>query len=215
MSALSPNVPDVPGVPPVMRDQSFDATEVPLTTSGDETNADTASQWGLFDADGNEAVEADNTVAFELSAEARISDYPVEQGGFSSFNKVIVPYETHLVMTKGGSVEDRAQFLSILQNASQTTDLFSVTTPECTYLDMNITGVRRVATADRGSGLLTVELVLRKVRQTATLAFTATKEPAGASPVNDGSVQTAKLGDDATAKGNGPTITDVTHGGIH
>lgn len=172
--------------------------EAPLTSSGEEVNADTARQWGLFTQDNDLAVPADNVVAFENNLEARISDYPVapndsgsptETVGFASYNKVIVPYDVRLILTRGGSVEDRQEFLKAVQDAWQSVELFNVVTPECVYLDVNVVGVRRMAAADRGMGLMALEIALRKVRQTATLSFTKTKEPTGSGQVKDGSVQ--------------------------
>lgn len=170
----------------------------PLGSSGEEVNADTAAQWGLFTQDGDPAAPADNVIAFENSLEARISDYPVAPNtgdtpsqtvGFGSYNKVIVPYDVRLIMSRGGSVEDRQDFLQAIQDAWQSTDLFNVVTPECVYLDVNVVGVRRMAASDRGMGLMTLEIALRKVRQTATLTFTQTKEATGSGQVNGGSVQ--------------------------
>lgn len=192
MSALFPNVPIAKGVPAVARSLLFPAdnsTEEPLSGSGDEANADTARQWGLFTQDGEFAAPADNVVMFENTLEARISDYPVEQGGFGSYNKVIMPYDIRLVMSRGGSVEDRQEFIKAVNDAWQSTELFNVITPECVYLDVNVVAVRRAATADRGANLLSLELGLRKVRQTAKLTFTSTKDAASAGQVKDGSVQ--------------------------
>ena len=219
MSAQFPNVPNAPGVPNVARSPLFpydDSTEPALAGSGAEVNADTASQWGLFTQDGDVAAPADNIVAFDNDLEARISDYPVAPSnsgtpngtvGFASYNKVIVPYDIRLIMSRGGSVEDRQDFLKAIQDAWQSTDLFNVVTPECVYLDMNVVGVRRSVVADRGLGLMSLEIALRKIRQTATLTFTKTKDPASSSAVNDGSVQ--------PRSNDTLQIYDVTHGGIH
>lgn len=163
-----------------------------LLGSGSEVNADTARQWGLFTQDGDLAAPCDNVIAFENALEARISDYPVEQGGFGSYNKVIIPYDIRLIMSRGGTVEDRQDFLKAIQDAWQSTELFNVVTPECVYLDVNVVAMRRMASGDRGMGLMVLEVALRKVRQTATLTFTQTKEPSGAGQVKDGSVQAQK-----------------------
>jgi hypothetical protein len=154
-------------------------------------NADTARQWGLFTADGQQAAQADSVVAVEIALEARISDYPVEKGGFGSYNKVQVPYDVRLIMARGGSVEDRQDFLKAMQKAWQSTDLYQIITPESVYLDVNVVTLRRMAAGDRGATLMTLEIGLRKVRETAKLTFTDTKEPAGSGVVQDGSVQAA------------------------
>jgi hypothetical protein len=200
MSATFPNVPDAPGVPPVQRSDAEPADQMPMDAqdgSGDEAGADMARQWGLYTQDGDLAAPADNVVSLELDIETRISDYPVAPNndtpqqtiGFASYNKVIVPYDIRLIMSKGGSVEDRQAFLGAIQDASQSTTLYDVITPECVYLDVNVVGVRMMRSADRGAGLLTLEVALRNVRQTAKLSFTNTAQPSGNSPVNNGSVQ--------------------------
>lgn len=167
-------------------------TPAALSTSGDQTNAETATQWGLFNQSGDVAIEADNLVMFENNLEARISDYPVEQGGFASFNKVIVPYDIRLVMTRGGTVEDRQTFLQAALDAWESTDLFNVVTPECVYLDLNVVGVHQQRAADRGLGLLSLEISLRKIRQTATLAYSKTKAASSSGLQQNGSVQTSQ-----------------------
>lgn len=176
----------------------------PLGGSGEEVNADTARQWGLFTQDGDFAAPADNVIALEVGLEARISDYPVapntagsptETVGFGSYNKVVVPYDVRLIMSRGGSVEDRQDFLKAVQDAWQSVELFNVVTPECVYLDVNVVGVRRLAAPDRGATLMSLEIALRKVRQTATLTFVQTKEPSGSGQVKDGSVQARQPAD--------------------
>ena len=169
--------------------------QLPLAGSGEEVNADIARQWGIYTLDGEFAVPCDNVIAFENALEARISDYPVELGGFGSYNKVILPYDIRLIMSRGGTVEDRQEFLKAVSDAWQSIELFDVVTPECVYLNVNVVAVRRVASGDRGMGLMVLEVALRKVRQTATLSFTQTKEPSGAGQVKDGSVQAQKPAD--------------------
>ncbi len=215
MSALFPNVPIAQGVPAVARSVLFPAnsqTEQPLTGSGAEVNADTARQWGLYTQGGDFAVPCDNVLAFEASLEARISDYPVAPSntdqpqqtvGFASYNKVVVPFDIRLVMSRGGTVEERQEFLKAVQDAWQSTELFNVITPEGVYLDVNVVSVRRVATADRGMGLMALDVGLRKVRQTAKLSFSNTKDAASSNQVKDGSVQTVKSADAQRYAGTG------------
>jgi len=161
-----------------------------LADSGPEVQADIAQQWGLYDQSGLPAVIADNVQSLEVTLDAQISDFPVENGGFASYNKVIRPFDIRLAMTRGGSVEDRQSFIQQVQEAWQSLDLFNVVTPEVVYLDVNVVGVRRLVESDRGVGLMMLEVMLRKVRQTGRLAFTNTAEAASAGANNNGPVQT-------------------------
>lgn len=161
-----------------------------LADSGPEVQADIAQQWGLYDQSGLPAVLADNVQSLEVALEAQISDFPVENGGFASYNKVIRPFDVRIAMTRGGSVEDRQAFAQQVQEAWQSLELFNVVTPEVVYLDVNVVGVRRLVESDRGVGLMMLDVSLRKVRQTGRLAFTSTAEPASAGVNNNGAIQT-------------------------
>ena len=161
-----------------------------LEDSGPQVQADIAQQWGLYDQRGLPAVIVDNIQSLEVALEAQISDFPVENGGFASYNKVIRPFDVRLAMSKGGSVEDRQAFVQQVQDAWQSLDLFNVITPEVVYLDVNVVGVRRLVESDRGVGLMMLDVALRKVRQTGRLAFTSTAQPASAGVSNNGAVQT-------------------------
>lgn len=161
-----------------------------LADSGPEVQADIAQQWGLYDQSGLPAILADNVQSLEVALEAQISDFPVENGGFASYNKVIRPFDVRVAMTKGGSVEDRQAFVQQVQDAWQSLELFNVVTPEVVYLDVNVVGVRRLVESDRGVGLMMLDVSLRKVRQTGRLAFTSTAQPASAGVNNNGAVQT-------------------------
>lgn len=163
-----------------------------LADSGPEVQADIAQQWGLYDQGGLPAIIADNVQSLEVALEAQISDFPVENGGFASYNKVIRPFDVRIAMTKGGSVEERQTFAQQVQEAWQSLDLFNVVTPEVVYLDVNVVGVRRLVESDRGVGLMMLDVSLRKVRQTGRLAFTSTAQPASAGVSNNGAVQTQK-----------------------
>lgn len=164
----------------------------PLAQSGPQAQAEIAQQWGLYTQDGQPAAVVDNVSSLEALLEAQISDYPVENGGFASYNKVIRPFDIRLSMSRGGPVEDRQAFVKAIQDAWQSTDLFNVVTPEVVYLDVNVVGVRRLVESDRGVGLTMLDVALRKVRQTAKLSFADTKEPASAGTSNNGAVQTQK-----------------------
>ena len=196
MSALFPDVPNVSGVPQVLRDAANSALDnigTQLTGDSADLTVDPSPQWGIFDADGaDQVIVPDSIVSFEYAKEEQISTFPVEQGGFQSYNKVETPYSVRLTLTKGGSKDDRTSFLDQCQTLLTSTDLYTVLTPETSYSDANITRVSLQRSADRGAQLLTVEMVIEEVRSSATSQFTKsnTQDPASADQTNDGSVQT-------------------------
>lgn len=188
-----PNVPDTPGVPPVRRKEvppkltlvkeKASITKSPqinkwgiYTTSKSTLTGDTKADLGNAKG-GDLAVEPDSIVAVDYAVDYRIADYPLEKGGFESYDKVSTPFETRVTMTKGGTLAERTKFLAAVQRIQSGLDLYDVVTPEKTYLNVNIAHVSLSRASDRGATLLTVELQLREIRQTATAAFTKSESP--------------------------------------
>ena len=216
MSVLYPNVPlAIAGVPAVLRRAGtlVDAQETLVTAGRDVSSTLAAQRWGVFSLGGESVLDADNIVSFEHNAEYRIADYPLEGGGFESYDKVATPFVTRLAASKGGTVAEREQFLNVCQALLQSLLTYNVVTPERTYLNVNITRIGMVRNASNGAGMTTVELVLQEVRQAAkasyskvetpvlaaatppvdappvTVAPGTTKRPAAVRKVNQGSVQ--------------------------
>lgn len=202
-------MPVSPGVPAVFRDPVEEpeiTVEANRMTRDELDGSQTGSvTWGIFAKGGGQALEPDNITVFEPSREFRISEYPVEEGAFRSYNKVALPAIDRVTMTKGGSDADRSDFLDAVEAMLETTDLYDIVTPEGTYTDRNLVrrSVRR--TAESGATLITIELEMSEVRLSASSAFTASnadrapgtepKSPSGANAVTLGPVQPAGLTD--------------------
>lgn len=191
---LYPDVPNVPGVPPVLR------APVPITISSDPSLifADAvgvlqnvlAPVWGVFDQFGLPVALADTTLMLEYMADSRVANYPQEQGAFGSYNKVQMPYRATVTLVCGRTVADREIFLAAIDAAKQSTDLYTIATPEETYQNANVVTYDYRRTTRNGAALLIVNLHIEEIRQTGTAQFANTQNPASADPVSQGQVQT-------------------------
>ena len=203
MSARFPDVPAFPGVPQVFRGPNNPVTgglsdtiggvrmgdgAQPLTSDADIV-VTAQTKWGIYTPDGELALAVDSVFRLEPSREFRISDYPVEDGGFQSYNKVATPGETRITVTKGGPPAQRQAFLNALDALIESTDLVTVLTPDESFLDRNLVRYDYVRSAESGATLLILELMLIEVRQTAVAEYTKSKKPSGADTVNGGPVQ--------------------------
>lgn len=155
--------------------------------SGGETSQ--PQLWGIYDSSGNAVVKADNILRMEWQGNYRIANYPIEDGGFESYNKVKVPYDARFSMTRGGTVTDRTEFLDALDKVLASLDLYVVTSPEKTYANANVVHVDYDRSALHGAGLITAEVWLQEVRVAPGPAFSNTKQPSGADQENVGTVQ--------------------------
>lgn len=186
------DVPDAPGVPPVSRNPAtVDDPPPPLDSSDGPMSqgAPQGAQWGIFDSDGNAVLVGDSTFGVEFTKTRRISDYPVEKGGFASYNKVAIPYDFRITFTKGGTQSERQDFLDAVDGVVDSLKLYDAVTPEKIYPDANAVHYDYRRTATHGVTMLTVDVFMEEVRQKATATFTNTKKPEGAGKVDDGTVQ--------------------------
>lgn len=192
---LYPNVPLVAGVPPVLRlPGSIPSPEPRLIRDSAAIDRLSSRRWGIFSDTGATVLQADSVVSVEHGVEYRVSDYPLEAGGFESYNKVATPFEVRVAMTKGGTLAQREAFLNTLAGLVPSLERFNVVTPEQTYRNATIISARLARSATGGAGMVTVEVGLQEIRQTATATFSDTKAPSGATTVNDGAVQPTESG---------------------
>lgn len=209
MAAIDyPNVPTTAGVPPVKRDVSNPGTESepPLDGDSDAITVNGLSDWGVY-KDGELVLEPDTIVAFSYDAEHRVADFPIEEGGFESYDKVALPYDARVVMTKGGGIDDRRAFLAAVEELRGDTELYSVATPEWTYSNANFVRVSVNRTREQGANLITVELFLREIRENATATFSNSKEPASEDTKSDGAVQAQPAPAEVQARAETKTAT--------
>jgi len=193
--ALYPFVPQAAGVPALLRSG---AAILDTLTFGQLGIADALGDiigtglesWGIFNSDGDPVADYDSIFSLDYDNQTKISDYPVELGGFASYNKVNNPYDIGIIITCGGSADRRADCLTALQLAKDSTDLYSVFTPTDTILDANIVGIGYSSRAEAGATLLSVRLTLREVRQTGQATMSAPQSPSAFLPQAQGQVQT-------------------------
>jgi hypothetical protein len=212
VSAPFPNVPNLSGVPQLARSQQFPPS--PSPTLGAQSQAPllqstkTLVQWGIYDAAGTVLVLApDSFLAFDKRNEWRISDYPIQQGSFASYNKVIVPFELSLRVSKGGSLTDRENFLTQLDAISGDTNLYTVITPEKTYTNVNISRTEVTRRGPQGAYFLAeVDIFFRQILQvTAQYSSTTTntanaQNPAAQPATNLGNTQPGQVPPSAVPK---------------
>lgn len=209
-----PDVPYAPGVPAVLRAGTFlnPALAVSIAVADITGLGGYApqQQWGIFTASGQPLFDFDNVAGVEIKHEMAVPTYPIEGGGFSSYNKVQLPYDARMTFTVGGDIERRGAFLSALETALFSLSLYTVVMPEFFYSSGNIVHYDLARHDGKGVGMLIVNVYVQEIRNTATSQFaapddnsnqaagttsqpvpaiTAPKEPSGASPTHDGTVQ--------------------------
>lgn len=141
---------------------------------------------------GTPVLTPDSVLSLEWHGEERISDYPVQNGQFASYNKVKVPFDLRMVMTcQGlnyvqsalqsvtqsldqalgqlglafGQPMSRDAFLKQLDTMLDSTDLYDVVTPDKVYQNVNLVGYNHAKQDTKGAVMIIAELMFREVRE--------------------------------------------------
>lgn len=191
------------------------------------TAGSTATQGGFLAAvagklggvnGGTPVITPDSVLSLEWRGEERISDYPLMDGTFSSFNKVKVPYDLRMVMTcQGlnyvqevlqsvtqqidqalgnlglafGQPMDRPAFLQQLDAMLDDTNLYDVVTPDKVYKNVNLVSYNHAKKNDEGATMIVAELLFREVRVSQASFYDtpiSSASESAATPVNIGTV---------------------------
>jgi len=193
-----PDVPPVPGVPDIARFAGLAVLPAPLYAVLDGLNLpflQAPVRWGVFSADGQtQILTPDSVVGFEYANSSRVSDYPVEQGAFASYNKVSTPFDVRMRVTVGGTEANRSAFIYSLDQMLAATDLFSLLTPERVYLNVTLEHYDFRREGTNGVTLLTIDCAFREVRIVTGAQYSQTQSDSSTPSVSQGQVQAVEGG---------------------
>lgn len=172
----------IPGLPALPGDVIVDELELLVGDALAFLGFSAGPQWGLF-LDDEVAVTAENVASFEFKQDMRLSNFPVEEGAFATYNKVQLPYDVRLQFSTGGSAADRQALIESVDAVIASTDLFDAVTPEKVYPSVNPTHQSIRRTARNGVGMVIIDVYCEEVRVTASQQF-ADSQASGAMSVN-------------------------------
>lgn len=171
-----------------------------------------ATDWMIVSDGSMQPVIVPDTVPrFEYRGESRVSDYPVEQGAFASYNKVSQPFDIRMMMVCSGlnfvqsgiqaiglnlgpKYMQKADFIDTLDYMLSTTDLFTIVTPDKIYPSVNMVHYDYKRETKNGATMLIVEAWFQEIRVTASAAYSSSvASPSAADPVSVGTVHTGDL----------------------
>lgn len=130
--------------------------------------------WGVYDDQNNLAVTADTISSLEYKQDWQISNYPVEDGAFQTYNKVQLPFEIPISFVSGGSESNRRDLLNSVKAIAGNFSLYSVVTPEQTYTNVNVSHFDYRRTAKQGVGMIEVTVYFIQINDSATFQMSST-----------------------------------------
>lgn len=140
--------------------------------------------WGIYDANGiNKVLTPDTFISLDYRNEMNVSNFPIERGAFSSYNKVRTPYSLIVKVSKGSavtsvgtgsSVNDRNSFLQTLEQLTASLDLYTIKTPEANYYNANLEEYDYRREVRNGVGMIIASLRFVEVIQASLLLSSST-----------------------------------------
>jgi hypothetical protein len=211
MTFFMPNIPNLPfglSDPPMQK-----MNPAPWENPGEdediqdmnELTAPYDEQWGLFTQgdDPQPVFDVDTCIEFNFGDTSKISDFPVEQGAFASYNKVLHAFQPKIKLMVGSSKDgstssqDRIQaLLDKLYQEVRSTNLYDLYMPEYFYEGVTVEKYNFKRTASKGRGSLEVDVTLMQViqvsPQSTTVQLPKPKPKKAADGTNGGKQQEVK-----------------------
>lgn len=146
--------------------------------------------WGVFNVGTSDpAIEVSSVLELDVAAESRASDYFIQTGSFTSYNKVRMPDVIPIRLVKDGNDASRAQLIAWLDDNLTKTTLFDILSPEWRHPNLTLVGYRIGRTARAGAAMITADCLFQQIREKAVVFSSSTI----ASPENQPTAPTARV----------------------
>lgn len=185
-----PFVPFAPGVPPLTSYAPLETITLLVSDALTFLSGLFGPPWGIF-LGGVSIIDADSVVTLDYRQDWTVSDYPVEQGAFETYDKVETPFDVRVRFSSGGSEANRFALLQSIADIADSITLLDIVTPEQVYPSVTIYHYDYRRTSQNGVGLIQVDVWCKEVRVTTTTQFSNTQNPQSDNPQGGGNVQTS------------------------
>ena len=152
-----------------------------------------SGHWDMFDSKGRKLFTFDTFFSLDSLADARITQAPVENGTFASYNKTVSPARSTVVLGYTGPALMRSAMLRRCESLLKGTELVSIVTPDRTFVNMGVVAVDHSYNAANGVDRLILALTLEEVRQVQP-AYATEKLLSKSSVKNSGDASTVAVG---------------------
>lgn len=123
-------------------------------------------KWGIYlPGTSTKAIEVSSVLSMDIAGAADVSDYPIEQGSFVSYNKVVLPDVFQFRIAQDGLEANRTYLLDWLQRAKDGLDVFDVVCPEFVYPNATLIRYTVRRTAGSGAAMITADCVFQQIRE--------------------------------------------------
>jgi hypothetical protein len=122
--------------------------------------------WGVYEPGTTvKAFDVSSVAELGIGGESAVSDYPIEDGSFTTYNKIIMPNGFSIRMTRDGSESLRAAFLKWLEFSKNNPVVYDILCPENVYTNATMRSYRINRTASSGAGMIVADCIFQEIRE--------------------------------------------------
>lgn len=155
-----------------------------------------AEQWAILNERDQLFCDYDTIEAVDNSASANVPTEPQEGGVLYAYDKVPQPSTVSVTLLFKGDYVKQNAAIDIINKANNSTERFTIVTPECVYENMTVNGYSESRTATANMNMLTVTVNFIEVRSgnlTNRTASYTPRNPTSATKVDEGRKQPSAL----------------------
>jgi len=142
-------------------------------------------QYGIY-LNNKPALTIDGILDFNITNGSIIANYRQEKGAFSSYNKVITPFEIPVLIIKEGTIDEINRCLQEIDKINNDLNLYDVVTKYITYSNCNLERYNYKQRSDEGTNILFAELFFKEILLTNDVGYSAPVKSKSAENVNNG-----------------------------
>jgi hypothetical protein len=175
-------VPQVAGVPPLLG--GFIPVPIPAVITSDAISLISSAlgpAWGIF-LNGVSIVDSDNVISMDARQEWVIADFPIEGGGFESYDKVLRPFDVRFRFSTGGSVAARSAMIQSIKAIAGDYNLYMFVAPDDVWENVNVSHFDYHRAAAQGNGLFSVDVWGWQIQLNTGGGLGNPSDPASANP---------------------------------
>lgn len=178
--------PNLPGVPALSR-SSLNSLSTANAVVGSVSLISTLFSkniepvWAITIGSGDTPLNFDNFISIDFKNDMNVATYPIEQGGFNSYNKVNNPFYAVVKISVGSGyanegldIDSRNSILTILNALLKSTVLCTIVTPERSYTNANLESYNYRRELHNGAGIIIAELHFVEILSAAITVVTNT-----------------------------------------
>ena len=161
------------------------------------TSTTPVNTWGVYTASGNPVFSVDTFLDLKYNHDSKVSDFPVELGAFTSYNKVLDPSKAKIRLAVGGQA-GMSTLMGVLETEVAAANLYSIYTPEAIYTSMAFEKFGYPREQSKGANMLVVDLEFVQIRQVSPSykKISSPKKKKSAAPFATGLVLTSASGNE-------------------